>query len=204
MTFSPAWILADGEWVGVIIFLVISALSALAQGLGNKKKKAPGPRPGPQPPRQAPAPGLRDEIEAFLKAQRGDRRPAADEPPVEAIVIDEENDFSGMRSSSAREAKTTICGGVSRSDGDDDLSDVDSRHLPHLRQAPEPGADPTIDGSERDIVDAPGPATSSEQIDEISSPLASQLTAMLQSPQGAFQAILLSEIFRRPDERPFL
>ncbi|RMF87733.1 MAG: hypothetical protein D6741_20200 [Planctomycetota bacterium] len=212
MTFLPAWILAAGELWGVIIFLVISALSALAQGLGNRKKAGQRGRARPPRPQQAPARGLRDEIETFLANQQDRPQPHRQEP-VEAIVVDESRNVGGMHASFNREEAASdadvIDPEIVSPDADDfwvvdDFSAVDDRHLPHLKRLPEPTADPTLDGSDRDVVRAPGPATMSEQIDEISSPLAWELASMLRSPQGAFQAILLSEIFRRPDERPWL
>lgn len=71
--------LAAGDWIGVVVFLVIMIISAISQMAGNKKEapRPPAPRPRPQPPaRPAQAGGgqqgpIARELEEFLRRAGG-------------------------------------------------------------------------------------------------------------------------------------
>lgn len=75
MTSTP--LLAAGDWIGVVVFLVIMIISAISQITGNKKEVRRPPAPRPRPPVRPPQAGggqqgpIARELEEFLRRAGG-------------------------------------------------------------------------------------------------------------------------------------
>lgn len=83
--FAPLW--ADAEWIGVVIFLIISALSVLGQFLNKAKPQPQGGQPQGQQPPQAGQVRPAGQPVAAGQAAQPPRRAAQDD------VADEIADF---------------------------------------------------------------------------------------------------------------
>lgn len=193
-------VLADiFDLIPVVIFIIITLIATLAQGLGNANKKkgqANRPnRPGQEPPRRP----LRDEIEVFLEQARKGERAGANkrrEPEVvEAEVI--EDSARGHSQEQWYERETPALPYI-----EDDFSHVDDQHLDHLGVGRIETVDlEEIDEVDRNIVAPPGPATRSWAITGEDNPVAAGLFEMLSTPLGVQQAIVLTELLNRPEHR---
>lgn len=214
--------LADGDWIGVVVFLVIMVISAISQMAGNKKEAQqprPKPRPRPRPPvRPAQAgPGRQDpvagELEEFLRraAGGGGQQPVRRPPPApparpvvakpviaQPVVAEATDDLEVIESVADHMSHST---GESRFPsqltGGPNQADQVSRKFDHqmgqLDSTPEKAAHAAAIAE---------PDTQAAKVVESMPPTAAAgLAAMLASPTSLRQAILLKEILERPEHR---
>lgn len=219
--------LAAGDWVGLVIFLVVMLISVVGQVFNKLKENVqrPPPRPLP-PPDRDPGPPLGDplttEIEDFLnraKRRPGQLRPQQPPPPppprpgnfrpvygsadvpLEIEVIDE-------KAESVAEHVRTHVGGSnfgqvgSRSLGSE-VAKSDDRLAAHLHQVFDHQLG-TLAGSPGMSTEIPAivePDNPSDRLVEEPPPIVANLVAMLASPVGVQQAVLLAEVLNRPEQR---
>ena len=220
--------LADGDWIGVVVFLVIMIISAISQMAGNKKE-APRPKPRPRPPvrpaqgRPAQAgPGRQDpvagELEDFLRraAGGGGQQPARRPPPAPPA-----RPQPRPRPPVARPvvAEPVVA------EAADDLEIIESvaDHMSHSQAKSRFPSQLSSSSDESDNVsrkfDQPmgqfgstqekahaaalvePEANAAEIVESMPPTAAAGLSAMLASPTSLRQAILLKEILERPVHR---
>lgn len=219
--------LADGDWIGVVVFLVIMIISAISQMAGNKKEAQPRPKPRPRPPvrpaqgRPAQAgPGRQDpvagELEDFLRraAGGGGQQPARRPPPTPPA-----------RPQARPPAARPVAAKPVMAEAADDLEIIESvaDHMSHSGSESRfpsqlsSGPDET-DNVSRKFDQRMGqfdstqeqahaaalaePDTRAAKVVESMPPTgAAGLGAILASPTSLRQAILLKEILERPEHR---
>ena len=220
--------LADGDWIGVVVFIVIMIISAISQMAGNKKEAQPRPkpRPRPRPPvRQAQAGPVKQdpvasELEEFLRrAAGGGQQPARRPPPpprpkpvakpviarpvgVEPIEAEVAHDLEVVESVADHVSHSV---GESRFQSDltrrREQSDQVSRKFDH--QMGQLDSSPRKAAHEAALAE-PDIATASAAgaaVESMPDTAAAGLAAMLASPTSLRQAILLKEILDRPEHR---
>lgn len=218
--------LANGDWIGVVVFLVIMIISAISQMAGNKKE-APRPKPRPRPPvrpaqgRPAQAgPGRQDpvagELEDFLRraAGGGGQQPARRPPPTpparpqprppvarpvvaEPVVAEAADDLEIIES---------VADHMSHSQGKSRFPSQLSRSPAEKDDVRRKFDQPVGQfGSTQEKAHAAAlaeqEANAAEVVESMPPTAAAGLSAMLASPTSLRQAILLKEILERPEYR---
>ena len=217
VTTGLAPLIADiGDVIGILVFIVIGLLSVVGQIMnkGNEGRQKAGPPPGqrprPQPqPRQQQGP-LANEIDQFVRqaaqrraegrpqpaVQRQDvrpqsapRRPAAAQPPVEAVPVELLQPLDeSVRSNVAPQRIGTL--GSRRRERDVAQADENlKKHVPGVsnhRVGQLSGA-PSENAGESGAIIPPAAAAG--------------VAAMLTDPANIRQAIVLTEILQRPEHR---
>jgi hypothetical protein len=215
--------LADGDWIGVVVFLVIMVISAISQMAGKKKEAQPRPKPRPRPPvRPAQAgPGRQDpvagELEDFLRraAGGGGQQPARRPPPApparpparppvakpvvaKPVLAEATDDLEIIES---------VADHMSHTDGDsrfpsqltgqpdeaDQVSRKFDQRMGQFDSSPEKAAHAAAIAEPETIA--------GEVVESMPPTAAAGLGAMLASPTSLRQAILLKEILERPEYR---
>lgn len=198
-----------GELIPVIITVIVIVLSLLNQVLGGKKNQPPAPKPPDRqrPPPQRKAPGdLSGEIEEFLqRAQQ--RRPAEGGrgEPVPAAAINRPKPKRAQRdqkkarpAAPARSAagNAPIAAEVVRAEiagrplAVSDASAFDDDGSRSLRSGDLKPTEATFAGP-----------SETQGRDDSGSLGQTSLVHLLTNPESIREAIILSEILRRPDER---
>ncbi len=218
--------LADGDWIGVVVFLVIMIISAISQMAGKKKEAQPRPKPRPRPPvrpaQGGPAqagPGRQDpvagELEDFLRraAGGGGQQPARRPPPApparpparppvarplvaKPVLAEATDDLEVIES---------VADHMSHTDGESRFpsqlnagADDVSRKFDQRMGL----ADSTPEKAAHAAALAEPEATTAGEVVESMPPTAAAgLGAILASPTSLRQAILLKEILERPEYR---
>ncbi len=214
------WDFPFGDFGGVasaIIFIVFALLSALGHlaSRNREEPQRPGQRPG-GPPRP-PSDPLAEEIREFLERAQRRRagRPAGGPPrpvpptrqgPTPAAEFVEPEVVAPGGSTVAQHVSTYLgtpkFGQVGSQDLGWEVAQSDDRLEAHLHEK--------FDHQIGTLASAPGEAaqpvalvepTSPADRIEAAGPSVAALATMLANPQGMRQAIVLSEILRRPEER---
>ncbi len=199
--------LAAGDgWVPIVVVVVIMIVSAISQAMGNKKKEEPPrPRPRPRPPvRPAQAgqqqnPGA-NELDEFLRRAAGGGQPARRQPPPVRPVVAQP---VMAEATDELEVIESVVDHMSHSADDsrfeqpqqqnDEVSQKFDQQIGQL------GSTSTQAAHAAAIADDEAPAQ--EVLETMPSTGAAGLAAMLASPASLRQAILLSEILKRPEQR---
>jgi hypothetical protein len=226
-----ALLLAQGadDWIWIVVFILFVVVPAIGKLIGKLVQQQPGggraggqPRPGGAPARQPRGGGLEDEIGEFLRraAQRGQPQPqpaaraqpqpaarppvprAAIEQAIEAEVVGRPALGEGIKqhvgehldAGEFRRRAAGLGGEVAQAD-----EQIEQRL--HARFDHEVSTLAAVPG---ESAHAPRPVEAAEPEDrvaEIPSTAAAGLAAMLANPGGVRQAIVLNEIFTRPEDR---
>ncbi|TWT75618.1 hypothetical protein Pla123a_31280 [Posidoniimonas polymericola] len=220
---------AWGDVIGYLVVIVFVVLRYLLSEMGGEKKPKPArPRPAPQPrPVGPPQDDLRSEVDEFLRRAKGlpprEQEPAPQrslEPAAEPIIIEPNRPRQGQRSRAAGRQAMPAAG---RSEPDPHLGgsvqEHVSQHVGHLAesQLAENAArlgedlgqtDERLEarlkakfehrlGRLKQQEEAPLP-----EVDPLGNVLdARQLAALLASPEGVRNAVVLNEILKRPIDR---
>ncbi len=214
---APLLARADADLIRIVVILIFLAVAGIARLLAAVRQGQPpvgGPRPQP-PPRPVPA-DVADEIDEFLRraAQRRGVPPqpapaAATVPqppqPIQAEVVAEAGKPVGGQVTEHVQ-KYLDAEGFTRRAGElgGEVAQADQQVDQHLRQV--------FDHSVSQLAAVPGeaaiapmaaepPEVTEQSLLEIPATFATGLTTLLTSPDSVRQAIVLGEIFRRPEER---
>ena len=219
--------LAAGDWIGVVVFLVIMIISAISQMAGNKKEapRPPAPRPRAQPPaRPAQAGGggqqgpIARELEEFLRRAGGHPQ---GRPPQQAGVPPQPRPAARPPVARPAQARPVVAQPV-EPENIDELEVIESvaDHVGHNvgglqekldRRTDQPaglsndfnrpmgqfGSDPAQATQAGALVE-PG---SQGEFESLPPTVAAGMAAILTTPTSLRQAILLSEIIQRPEHR---
>jgi hypothetical protein len=223
------WAAGWEEAIGVVVVIVFILISFLGQLLGKLREGRRAQPKGPRGP-QAQGPGrpggrdaLRDELDEFLRGAKARRpanqpqaarqpapRPAAPRPPerrrptqdVVAVEVIEEPRDAGvadhvrrrMADEQLRQAHPAVGGGIARAErqADSRLHQLFDHGIGSLVGAAGESGGPVqpIEAGSLEYGIAPVPIT-----------VAAGLAAMLAHPGNLRQAIVLSEILQRPEQR---
>jgi hypothetical protein len=209
-------LIADiGDIIGILVFIVIGLLSVAGQIMnkareGQKNAGPRQPRPQPQPRQQQAQPrqqqgSLANEIDQFVRqaAQRqggrpqpAPRRPAATQPPVEAVPVELLQPMGNESGNVAEHTQARMASG--------NVGTLGSRTL--VSQVAQ--ADENLEERVQEVFDhklgrlngTPG-ETSRKSGAAIPPTAAAGMAAMLTDPASIRQAIVLSEILQRPEHR---
>lgn len=213
-------LLADwGQLIGVIVFLVLAGLRMMSE-MGNKEKKAPAkrnPQPRPNPQAGRPRAGevdLRSEVDEFLRRAKGEPPPEPEPEPAPRLeLVEEDRPWTNtvqLEPAAPQPGK----------DQNASVSDHVAMHVQHLKES-QLAENAARLGSEVALADDKvkarleakfehnlGKIARSEEIPSqgqrespVSSFSADQITAMLSSPEGMRNAVILNEILQRPADR---
>ena len=207
--------IADADWIGVVVFIVIMIISAISQMTGNKKEAQARPKPRPRPPvRPAQAgPGRQDpvagELEEFLRRAAGGKQQPARRPPparpvarpvvAEPVVAEVTNDLEVVENvadhMSHTENESRFASPVTGEPGEEDAVSrkFDQQQMGRFGSTPEKAAHAAALAEP----ETPG----AKAVESMPPTAAAGLAAMLASPTSLRQAILLKEILERPEHR---
>ena len=205
--FQLSFIIAAGwmEWVLPIIVFILYSLGQLMTAKGNKprqpQQRAPKPRGDgapPQPPRSLEE-KLRSEVEQFLRKVQGEQPEQAQRPPVVPqrpfVVKTEPTTQSVLELEPARESvQEHVSKHMSTADVTQhirtlgaEVGQADEKLQAHLQQK---------------FQHQVGSLEYRQKHAELQRPhnkAAAEIVALLRSPVGMRQAVLASEILRRPE-----
>ncbi len=218
--------LADGDgWIGFVVFLVIMIISAISQAVGNKNKEAPPkPRPRPRPPvrpaqagpgRQGPVAQqqgpVAQELEDFLRRAAGGKQQPARQPPrpapaakpvvarpvvAQPVVVEAVDDLEVIESVAEHMGHSA---GESNIEPRQESTQEDKVGQKFDRQMGQLGSSSTQAAHAAAIAETD--AEEEDHAASLPSTAAAGLGALLASPTSLRQAILLSEILNRPEDR---
>jgi len=214
-------LLADGEWVGIVIFAVIAAVRFLAYLVGGNKQQQPGKaaRPRANPPRparppQAPQPQggggkQREEIEEFLRRVAARRqgapvqdvevlapqKPAAGKGPITVAEVVEEFPAGQTVDAHVRQHMDTTKYDQRAADMAHEVDTADEEMDEHLHEVfdHDVGLLKSSGQKAKRVVDA-GPTGTPPQ-------RAASVVGHLNDTASIRDAIIVSEVLRRPVER---
>lgn len=204
-------LLAQGDWIGVLVFIVIAIISILSQVLG-KAKEAPRPRQRPRRPVQAgggqraPGQNVDDEINDFLRRaaqrHRGQVQPEAVDELVEADLVEDQPVGDGMKTHVDEYLDTQEFERQSAELGRRVVS-AEQQLEGQIRQKFQHEVS-GLAAKKGETAMPPGdlelpPIT--ETVRSMPPTVAAGLAAMLSDTQNIRQAIVLSEIINRPEHR---
>lgn len=193
------------EWVFPVIVFILYTLGQLMSARGNKAKKPPrvpkprDPAAPPQKPRTLEE-KLRGEVEDFLRQVRGDQ-PEAEEPSPVVVaqrpvvvkveqaprrIVELEKPRESIQESVAKHMSTADITQNAHTLGAD-IDQADERMVAHLQQTFQHQL-----GSLEPKQIQPRPIKRQNKS-------AAEIAELLRSPKGMRQAIMLSEILRRPE-----
>ncbi|MEE8451743.1 MAG: hypothetical protein V3R99_07500 [Thermoguttaceae bacterium] len=212
--FSPLFAFDIGEWVPVVIFIVIAVISVLGKILNKAGQKQQPGGGGPRPARQAPrrqgqkpaGEQLVDEIGDFLRkaakqgrGQQGQAGPQARQPrpkpvraeavraaPVEAQAVGEVPTGSGVE----RHVREHL--------EKEKLTRRSSRLGSEVSQADEKIDQRLHEVFDHDVSEL---AKRSKKTAELPSTAAAGLTALFSNAESIRQAIIINEVLTRPVDR---
>ncbi len=214
-------LIADiGDIIGVLVFIVIGLLSVAGQIMNKAKEKqqrAAPPRPRPRPPqpqpRQQQGP-LANEVDQFVRqaAQRrgeggrqpvaqgqgrpqlAQRRPLAQQQPVEAVPVELLEPMSDDTGSVAEHVRTHVSsrhvGTVGSRTLQSQVDQADENMEEHVHEVFDHKLG-RLSSTPGETADQPGPT--------IPPTAAAGMAAMLSDASSIRQAIVLSEILQRPE-----
>lgn len=201
---------AAGDWIGGAIFLAFVIFSLLAQLVGKwqesqKEAARRARRSSPQRPPQAGAP-LEDEIAEFLRRRVQGQKPAPSErpapspPPLPASPPAREPKRRARPHRASRPARVEPM--------EAELVVVPAERERALRddtwgttQPSPPSAQPTANLGTEAFQAIAGPETPTTSAATAPAVNAATLAALLANPANLRQAVLLTEILRRPEDR---
>ena len=217
-SFTPLFAAAD-DIIRLVIILLIIIIPAIAQLIAKIRTiKPPGAGPLPQAPQRPVPADVVNEIEDFLKratqkrevkqprpapVQQAMRRIEKLEKPVNAEVVAdapvggkvEEHVKKYLDSENFARRESQLGEEVAQADKaiDQHLSQVFDHQVSRLASLPGEAAAPPVAYEPPELVEASSLA--------IPDTFATGLTDLLSNPEAIRQAIVFSEIFRRPEER---
>lgn len=191
-------IIAAGGWGELIVVLIFFMISALGQLLSakNKPKRPRPPRPqgGGAPNKgQEVADNLRSEVDDFLREMQG--KPPKKKPKPKPVVIKVEQPVVAEKKTDLRQesVREHVSKHLSTADFTqqtdklgDEIEDADERMEQHLHEKFGHKL-----GSLEQIVQAVEQKVQEKRVQEIAE--------LLRTPAGMRQAIIASEILRRPE-----
>lgn len=222
-------VMADGEWIGLVVFVIFVVFSLLSQAAARLKEiqREAARRGGVKPPEAAPkrADPLEDEIAEFLRRAAERRKPSGEGPssrPVppppladdirppsrpptatpQPVVIAEPAAQESVAEHVGRRMKRRKLGKVGSGKLGQEVAQADDKIEEHLR-AKFPNQVSRLAG-ERDAAAAPSAVEPNQPTDRPAGPPAfdaASVAALLTNPVSLRQVILASEILRRPEER---
>ncbi len=228
MTSTP--LLAAGDWIGVVVFLVIMIISAISQIAGNKKEVRRPPAPRPRPPVRPPQAGggqqgpIARELEEFLRRAGGQpqARPLqqpGSPPPQRPASPPQQRPPARPPAARPLPARPAIPQPAAPQEIDElevieSVADHVSSSVGGLRSQLEHRADqpagfagdmnhrvrPVSSGSVP-AVPLAEPVAQAEIVESLPATAAAGLAAMLADPGSLRQAILINEILQRPEHR---
>lgn len=228
MTSTP--LLAAGDWIGVVVFLVIMIISAISQIAGNKKEVLRPPAPRPRPPVRPPQAGggqqgpIARELEEFLRRAGGQpqARPLqqpGSPPPQRPASPPQQRPPARPPTARPLPARPAIPQPAAPQEIDElevieSVADHVSSSVGGLRSQLEHRADQPA-GLAGDMNHRVRPASSgpvpavplaepvaqAEIVESLPATAAAGLAAMLADPGSLRQAILINEILQRPEHR---
>lgn len=187
--------------VAVAVISIVGFISNLISGQQKGQKNVPAPRP-----KRAPDRRIRDEIEAFLQEATGNKGQRADRPAPPARQEPQRKGGQKSRPKPPPQRKTPAAPAAERPDTSDKLGrDIQTHVQQHMSDrvgqqvsrdlAPHiaPPHLGLLGGGDKTPANASVASTASQ-----GSTTAAELLALLRSPQGRKQAMVMAEILQKP------
>ena len=186
--------------IAIAVISIVGFISNLISGQQKGAKNAPGPRPKRVADRR-----VRDEIDAFLQQATGNKGPRAERPAPPPAQEPPRKAAQKTRPKPAPQRKAPTAESAERPASPESLGRGVQKHV-QQHMAERVGQQVSRDlpthtsqlaplqlANTRESLLAPAPATPSRN----NAP-AGELLALLRSPQGRRQAIILGEILQKP------